>query len=197
VAWLLLFHGAEQGLTHRGAHADDLTKGKPMRSPATLASAVALAVLCQLAFATEAWAAPKLEISVAQLKEVVETRDGKQTVRLVPTAEAKPGDVVQYVLTYVNRGDQVARDAVIDDPIPKGTTYLANTAAGEGAEIAFSNDGGKTYAPAVKLTYELKLPNGAVEKRVANPSDYTHVRWTLKSVAPGARGTVSFKVKVN
>jgi uncharacterized repeat protein (TIGR01451 family) len=168
-----------------------------MPTPSPLARALAVAVLCLIASATEARAAPKIEVSVSQLKEVVETQGGVQTVRLVPATEAKPGDVVQYVLAYVNRGDQAARDAVIDDPIPKGTTYLASTAAGEGAEITFSNDGGKTYAPAVKLTYELKLPNGTVEKRVANPSDYTHVRWTLKSVAPGAGGTVSFKVKVN
>jgi uncharacterized repeat protein (TIGR01451 family) len=162
-----------------------------------LARALALAVLCHVASATEAWAAPRIEISVAQLKEVVETKAGRPTVRLVPTAEAQPGDVVQYVLTYANRGDEPARDAVIDDPIPKGTTYLANTAAGEGAEITFSSDGGRTYAPAVKLTYEVELPNGAVEKRIATPSDYTHVRWTLKTVAPGATGTVSFKVKVD
>jgi uncharacterized repeat protein (TIGR01451 family) len=162
-----------------------------------LARAFALAILCQVSSATDAWAAPKLEISVAQLKEVVERKAGAQSVRLVPTTEAQPGDVVQYVLTYANRGDAIARDAVIDDPIPKGTTYLANTAVGEGAEVTFSSDGGKTYAPAVKLTYEVKLPNGTVEKRVATPSDYTNVRWTLKTVAPGASGTVSFKVKVN
>jgi uncharacterized repeat protein (TIGR01451 family) len=166
-----------------------------MPATTTLARALALAVLC--ASATDAWAAAKLELTVVQLKEVIEKKDGAQTVRLVPATGAQPGDVVQYVITYANRGDSVARDAVIDDPIPKGTTYLAATAAGEGAEIVFSSDGGRSYAPAVKLTYEVKLPNGAVEKRLATPSDYTHVRWTLKSVPPGAAGTVSFKVKVN
>ena len=55
---------------------------------------------------------------------------------------------------------------MIEDPIPKGTTYLANSANGE-AEITFSSDKGKTFAPPVRLTYEVKLPSGAVEKRVA------------------------------
>jgi uncharacterized repeat protein (TIGR01451 family) len=158
---------------------------------------VAFGALLLVCGVSEAWAKPLLEISVEQLRQVVEERDGARRVKLVPTTEAQPGDVVQYVLTYANRGEEAARDAVIDDAIPRGTTYLADTAAGEGAEITFSSDGGRTYAPAVKLTYEIKLPNGVVEKRLATPSDYTHVRWTVKQVAPGASGTVSFKVKVN
>lgn len=168
-----------------------------MRTAARCARAVGIAALLLVCGAREAWAKPVLEIAVTQLKQVIEERDGAQRVKLVPTREAQPGDVVQYVLAYANRGDEIARDAVIDDAIPKGTTYLANTAAGEGAEITFSSDGGRSYAPAVKLTYEIKLPNGVVEKRMATPSDYTHVRWTVKQVAPGSSGTVSFKVKVN
>ena len=35
-----------------------------------------------------------------------------------------------------------ATDAHIDDAIPKGTTYLAGSAVGEGAEVTFSSDGG-------------------------------------------------------
>lgn len=157
---------------------------------------LALAALAVAVLPGAAWAKPVIDISVAQLKQVVDPKAGAP-VRFVPTQEAQPGDVIQYVLTYANKGDEPARDAVIDDPIPKGTTYLANSAGGEGAEVTFSSDGGKTYASAPKLTYEVKLPNGGVEKRIATPSDYTHVRWTVKSVAPGATGSVSFKVKVN
>lgn len=157
----------------------------------------ALAALVLVACATPAFAKPKLELSISQLKEVPERRTDDQSVRLVPSKDAQPGDVVQYVVAYANRGDELARDAVIDDPIPKGTTYLANSAAGDGAEITFSSDGGKTYAPPLKLTYEVRLPDGTVEKRVATPSDYTNVRWKLRAVPPGASGTVSFKVKVN
>jgi uncharacterized repeat protein (TIGR01451 family) len=140
-----------------------------------------------------AWAAPRLELTLEQLREVP---DGA-AIKRVPAKDVHPGDVVQYVLRYVNRGDEVARDAVIGDPIPPGTTYLAGTASGEGAEITFSSDGGKTFASAVRLTYEIKTPGGAVEKRVATPGDYTHIRWTLKRVEPGGGGAVSFKVRVN
>lgn len=150
-----------------------------------------------LVLAAPALAAPRLAISLTQRREVVEQTPRGTTTRWVATDAAKPGDVVEYALGYVNQGDSPAVDAVIEDPIPKGTTYLANTATGAGAEITFSSDGGETFAPPVKLTYEYRLPSGAVEKRVATPAEYTHVRWILKSVPPGATGTVAFRVKVN
>jgi uncharacterized repeat protein (TIGR01451 family) len=155
------------------------------------------AVLAELAFAAPALAAPKLVVSLSQRREVVEQTAAGRTTRWVATQDAKPGDVLEYVLAYANQGDAPAADAVVEDPIPRGTVYLASTATGDGAEITFSSDGGRTFAPPVKLTYEVRLPSGAVEKRVATPAEYTHVRWTLKTVPAGATGTVTFRVKVS
>lgn len=150
-----------------------------------------------LLLSSPAWAKPRITVAISQAKEVVEGKGAVRTTRMVPTTSASSGDVIEYTLSYTNAGDEAATDAVIDDPIPKGTTYIANSASSEGAELSFSSDGGKTFAPAVKLTYELRLPNGQVEKRVATPAEYTHVRWTLERVPAGATGKVSFRVKVN
>lgn len=140
-----------------------------------------------------AMAKPRIVIAIQQFKEVP---DGKAT-KLVPATAATPGDVLEYRLVFKNEGDETATNAVIEDPIPKGTTYLANSATGNDAEISFSNDKGRTYAPPVRLTYEVKLPNGTVEKRVATPAEYTNVRFTLKQVPAGAEGKVAFRVRVN
>jgi uncharacterized repeat protein (TIGR01451 family) len=160
---------------------------------ATRVSAVFCSLTAILLFALPAAAKPKIVIAIQQFKEVP---DGKAT-KLVPAQSASPGDVLEYQVAYKNEGDEPATNAVIEDPIPKGTTYLANSAQGEGSEITFSNDKGQTFAPAVKLTYEVKLPNGSVEKRTATPAEYTHVRWTVKQVPAGASGKVSFRVRVN
>ncbi len=154
------------------------------------------AIAAGLLLAAPALAAPKITFSISQFKEVAEQKGGARTTKLVPAQSVSPADVVEYQLTYRNEGDAPAIDASIDDAIPKGTVYLAGSAAGEGADVGFSSDGGRTFAPAVKLTYEYRLPSGAVEKRVATPAEYTHVRWTLKKVEPGAAGKVSFRVKV-
>ncbi len=166
-----------------------------MKAVSTLVRLVAVAA--GLLLAAPALAAPKLAVSIAQFKEVAEPKGGARATRLVPADAVSPGDVIEYVLTYANQGDAPAVDANIDDAIPKGTTYVANSATGNGAEVAFSADGGKTFAPPVKLTYEYRLPSGAVEKRVATPAEYTHVRFTVKQVPAGATGKVSFRVKVS
>ncbi len=166
-----------------------------MNTPSSRSASLCALVLCLAA--GPLLAKPRIELSIAQAKEVVEIKSGAKVTKLVPAKEASPGDVLEYTLTYTNTGDELARDAAIDDPIPKGSSYLAGTATSEGAELTFSTDGGKTFGPAVKLTYEIRGPNGQAEKRTATPSDYTHVRWTVKSIPPGASGKVSFRVRVN
>jgi uncharacterized repeat protein (TIGR01451 family) len=163
---------------------------KPMDTRVT---AVFSSLAAILLLAGPASAKPRVVIEIHQFKEVA---DGK-TTKLVPATSANPGDVVEYQLDFRNEGDETATNAVIEDPVPKGTTYLANSAGGQGAEITFSSDKGQTFAVPVRLTYEVKLPTGATEKRVATPAEYTNVRWTVKEVPAGAKGRVVFRVRVN
>jgi uncharacterized repeat protein (TIGR01451 family) len=153
--------------------------------------------LALASYAGPAWAKPRVEISISQAREVVEVKDGVRSVKLVPVQTASPGDVVQYTLSFANKGDEVARDAVIDDPVPQGTTFASAVAGLEGVALSYSADGGKTFAPADRLTREVRLATGAVEKRAVPPSEYTHLRWTIRQIPPGAGGAVSFQVRVN
>lgn len=150
-----------------------------------------------LALAGAAQAKARVVVAIEQRKEVPGPAPTGKPTRFVPVTSASPGDVLEYVLAYKNEGDEAATNAVIEDPLPKGTTFVADSAQGADAEITFSNDHGKTWAPAVKLTYEVKLPSGAVERRVATPSEYTDIRWTVSKVPAGASGKVSFRVRVN
>ena len=155
------------------------------------------AVVVALAIAGEAQAKARVVVAIQQFKEVAGPAPSGKPTRFVPVTNASPGDVLEYLLVYTNQGDEAATNAVIEDPIPKGTTFVADTTEGGDAAVTFSNDDGKTWAPAVKLTYEVKLPSGAVERRVATPSEYTNIRWTLLKVPAGASGKVSFRVRVN
>jgi len=143
-----------------------------------------------------AWAKPEMIISITTAKEVKETKNGITTTKLVTTKSAASGEILHYTLTYLNKGDETAINAEIVDPIPAGTVYIADSATGKGAEIEFSADGGKAFAHPVKVSHEYRLSSGKVEKRVATPDDYTHIRWTIKQVPAGAGGAVSFNVKV-
>ncbi len=136
---------------------------------------------------------PNLVLKLKAEKEVIVTgEDGKTRFEWREVTALEPGDVVRYTLHYTNGGRSEARDAVIVDPVPTGSTYIAGSAEGNGAEITFSMDGKQFGAPA-HLKYRPKEGDAMTVK----PEMYTHVRWKLtRPIPPGGDGTVSFSVKV-
>ncbi len=161
------------------------------------------AVLVLAAAVPAAWAQapgaekPELVLTLSAQKEVaVKGPDGKAKIEWQEVKTGNPGDVIRYTIAYRNGGKSEAREAVIVDPVPKGTTYIPGSAAGEGAEIAFSLDG-KTFQAPPQLKYKVRQPDGTEAQLTASPDMYTHIRWKLsKPVPPGGTGAVSFKVKV-
>jgi hypothetical protein len=85
---------------------------------------------------------------------------------------------------------------VVDNPIPKETTYVVGSANGAGSDITFSINNGKDFKKPTLLTYEVKGPDGKSIKKKASPEQYTNVRWVISTVPPGKGGEVSFKARV-
>ncbi|MCX5848866.1 MAG: hypothetical protein NTW65_05410 [Deltaproteobacteria bacterium] len=152
---------------------------------------VLIAMILML-LSVEVFAKAMISISIKAEKEVTVNKVTKR----VDAKIINPGDVIFYTLNYVNSENEAATKAVLDDPIPKGTVYVTGSAFGQDAEISFSIDGGKTYKKQSLLTYDLKLPNGKIEKKSASPEEYTHIRWTISVIPAGGNGQVGFQVKV-
>ena len=148
--------------------------------------------LVLLLLSAEVFAKPLVSVSMKAEKEVTVN---KVTQRVAANA-VDSGDVIFYTLNYVNSGDEAATNAFLDDLIPKGTVYLQGSATGNDAEITFSIDGGNTFKKPSLLTYEVKLPNGKIEKRIASPEQYTHLRWTVSVIPARGSGQVGFQVRV-
>lgn len=162
-----------------------------------LATACMVAAAFIAAAGTGAWAkdTPKLELKIVMEKEIRSVKDGKEVVERTPAGKVKPGEMYVYTVTYTNTGKGEARNAKIVDVIPKGMVYVAGSAEGKDATVTCSIDGGKSFhAPPVK--YKAKKPDGKTEEKEAEPSMYTHIKWMVKSVQPGASGTVSFRANV-
>ena len=151
-----------------------------------------LVVLFLLMLSAVVLAKTLISISVKAEKEITVNKEKK----MIEAKEIKSGDVIFYTMSYVNSGDTAATNAVLDDPIPKGTVYLDGTALGKDSEITFSIDGGKTFKKPSLLTYEIKLPSGKMEKRTASPEQYTHIRWIIGMVPAHGSGHVGFQVRV-
>jgi uncharacterized repeat protein (TIGR01451 family) len=155
-----------------------------------------IAILAVLLLPMAALAKPLVSVSITAEKEVTVVKSGQKVTKKVAATRIEPGDVIFYTLNYINSGDEAATSAVLDDPIPQGTVYLPGSALGAGAEITFSIDGGKSFKKPSLLIYEVKNPNGNMEKRTASPEEYTHIRWTISRIDAGAKGTVGFQVKI-
>ena len=128
--------------------------------------------------------------------EVVEK--GVKVKKVGPPEKIVPGDEVTYSVTYTNKTGKPAENIVIVNPVPQHTRYKDGSAAGDGADITYSVDGGKTFATPDKLTVAIKDKSGKDTVRPAVAQDYTHIRWLIKqSVAPGQSGSVRFRAVIS
>jgi len=145
-------------------------------------------------FAGSAYAEGGLTLTKEVFQEVeVKGEDGKISRKMVPATTVVPGTEVFFVVTYENHGEKPAENVVITNPVPKELEYITSPVAESIAHLKVSVDDGKAYDDLKRL--EVKGPNGKV--RPARASDVTHARWVLLSdVAPGEKGSVSFRARL-
>lgn len=144
-----------------------------------------------------ALAAPKVVLDLKAEKEITVEENGKQVVKKVIADKVESGKEVFYTLVYKNEGDVAATNVEIRNKIPKNSVYLLDSAWGEGADIRFSIDSGKTFKKPSLLVYEVKGQDGKVTQKKATPEIYTDVMWVVKEIPAGKAGQVGFNVKVN
>jgi uncharacterized repeat protein (TIGR01451 family) len=139
----------------------------------------------------DAHADEPVEVVTELVAEVRETGGGaseRPFYRMVPAKVLAQGQVVYYTLRISNPSPVFAANVVVSQRVPDNTTYIPDSAAGPGAQIEFSVDGGRVYAPAEDLV----ATDGAT--RPAPPEQYTHIRWRLRNpLAPGAMALVRFR----
>jgi uncharacterized repeat protein (TIGR01451 family) len=156
--------------------------------------AIASGLLLLSAFAARA---QNVELTTKAEREVEVIEKGVKVKKTGPPEKVVPGDEVLYTVAYTNKTGKPAEKFAITNPVPKNTRYKDGSAAGEGADITFSVDDGKTFATPDKLTVTIKDKSGKDIVRPATAADYTHIRWLLKqNVAPGQSGAVRFRAVV-
>ncbi len=117
-------------------------------------------------------------IASSALDTVLVATPAVTLVKSVSTAEAVPGDVLSYVVSYTSTGSVDAYQVVVVDAVPPPCVYVPGSAAGAGAIVEFSHDGGASFD-------------------LSEAAPVTHVRFTLAApLAPGSGGQVSFRARV-
>jgi len=148
-----------------------------------------------LAYAQARPAAGNIEFkNIAEVEIEVKAADGKIEKKRTPVQKAIPGTVVFYTSSFKNVSAKPAGSISINNPIPANTTLVAASAYGEGMDISYSADGGKTWAAADKV----KVKGSDDKERAAAISEFTHIKWTLRGELPsGKQGEAGFRVLIN
>ena len=127
-------------------------------------------------------------------KEVIEMdKDGNRVSKLVEVKKIVPQDIIVYKNFISNNGKKEAKNMVLNNPIPKHTEYIEDSASCQHlCKVVYSIDGGNVFDIASNLIIE----DGDMS-RVALASEYTNVRWILEErLSSGAMTEVDFRVKV-
>ena len=141
--------------------------------------------------------AQTVELVTTAEKEIEVVEKGAKIKKVAPAQKMVPGDEVIYTVTYNNKTGKPAEKISVTNPVPKHTRYKEGSAAGDGADISYSVDGGKNFAAPNQLTVPIKDKSGKDTVRPAVAQDYTHIRWVLKqNVAPGQSGSVRFRAVI-
>lgn len=141
--------------------------------------------------------AQTVELVTRAEKEIEVVEKGVKVKKLTPPTKMVPGDESLFTVTYTNKTAKPAEKVMVTNPIPKHTRYKDGSAAGDGTDVVFSVDGGKTFATPDKLTMAIKDKTGKDITRPTVAADYTHIRWLVKqSIAPGQSGSVRFRAVI-
>jgi uncharacterized repeat protein (TIGR01451 family) len=144
----------------------------------------------------QAFAAADIKLSITPEKEVTVKENNREVKKRQAADTIEPGEVIFYTINYLNQGDEVATNVEVNNPIPNNTFYVSGSAKGEGAEITFSADDGKSFGNSSSVTYQVRDSSGKLITRKASPDSYTHIRWVITRIDPGKSGSLEYQVRV-
>lgn len=142
--------------------------------------------------AVPAVTAQKPDIESVLTAKKVELADDKKE-RLIEAKSAKPGEVIEYVATYSNKGKTAVRDVLATLPIPADTIFVRDTPRPATARASVGD--GKFAA--IPLKRKVKLPSGKEEEIEIPLSEYRALQWSLGELAAGKSVVVSARVRVS
>ncbi len=115
--------------------------------------------------------------------------DGKEVKQ--PGDKVKPGDLIEYQLSYANKGATPVSDLVVTLPIPKGLEYTG--AMNPKANLA-SRDGVK-FEP-IPLKRTVKTADGKEVVQDLPLAEYRALRWDAGQLQAGKASQFSARARV-
>jgi uncharacterized repeat protein (TIGR01451 family) len=130
------------------------------------------------------------KVVAAELTQFVVVKAANGREQLLDASSVKPGDVLEYRVTYTNNSGKAVTGLVADLPIPEGLEYVPRSAK-PGADLvkAAVKDGEYSAEPLMR--------KGKANKPEPVPyAEYRALRWTLGQLPAGGVAAVSARAKV-
>ncbi|MAB67871.1 MAG: hypothetical protein CL662_13620 [Bacteroidetes bacterium] len=130
--------------------------------------------------------------SVLKAFKITLGADGNEVATEV--TEVKPGDIIEYRLTYQNETDGSLTQITPVLPIPLEMFYLDNSASPELSGASVSPTANDFRQP--PLTRQVTLPDGSQVNRVIPAQEYRRIQWLVPALAAGESITLTARVEV-
>ena len=130
-----------------------------------------------------------VESRLTQAK-VIRGSDGKE--RLESAATVKPGEVIEYRASYLNKAKEAARSLEATLPVPAGLEYMPGTVNPPAALASIDN---VKFEP-IPLKRMVKQADGRMVEREVPATEYRALRWRLGSLETGKDTVVSARMRV-
>jgi uncharacterized repeat protein (TIGR01451 family) len=152
----------------------------------TLAAILVLAIAGPVAAQAPAKNAVEARLEVRKLTR---SADGRES--FVDADSAKPGDVLEYVVTYRNVSGKPVSGFFATLPIPQATEYIAGSAK---PELATASVDANVFQ-AMPLKRKVMRDGRDVEEAVAL-REYRYLRWSIAEFPPDKSYTFAARVRV-
>ena len=123
------------------------------------------------------------------VERIVRAADGRESRTSADTA--KPGDILEYVVTYRNTTRESVRDLQVTLPIPPATELIAGSARPATARASLDS---REFG-ALPLKRKVKRDGRELEESVPL-REYRYLRWTIAELRGGESMTFTARVKV-
>jgi len=151
-------------------------------------AATALTLAAALPVQGEGGAQSPVEVRL-DVQLIARSADGRET--RTSAAAAKPGDTLEYVVTYRNSSHEPVRDLQATLPIPPATELVPGSARPSTARASLD---AREFA-AMPLKRKVKREGREVEEAVPM-KEYRYVRWAVPLLRAGESLTFVARVKV-
>lgn len=153
-------------------------------------------IVASIMFSALSLAAYAAAEGVTSRLDAVTVRTTEGGERFAPAKRARPGETVEYRLSYRNETDGPVTGFVALGPVPEGTAFVAGSASADRtATLEASAPGVEWGAPPLVRT--VRRRDGTTERVTVDPSDYAAIRWRLTAPMPaGAELSARYRVAV-